>query len=162
MCGFIVPLIYPAFRWLTCCRSPSSLGWTSRLEAQVNTTGSIRKSPTHIQMKFNCPKCSQPIEVGDSHAGQTGNCPSCGELVLIPVPSSPVLQPAAAAISQNATVTVTTKNTTALTMWIIAIVLGVFGLLVTPNTRSSFLQCISAIITTRAIELQNQQRHLEI
>lgn len=81
-------------------------------------------------MKFNCPKCSQPIEVDDSYAGQTGNCPSCGELVAIPAPSSPVLQPAAAAISQDATVTVTTKNTTALTMGIIAIVLGVFGLLI--------------------------------
>lgn len=81
-------------------------------------------------MKFNCPKCSQPIEVDDSYAGQTGNCPSCGELVAIPAPSSPVLQPAAAAISQNATVTVTTKNTTALTMGIIAIVLGVLGLLI--------------------------------
>lgn len=81
-------------------------------------------------MKFNCPKCSQPIEVDDSYAGQTGNCPGCAELVVIPSPSAPVLQPAVAAISQNATVTVTTKNTTALTMGIIAIVLGVFGLLV--------------------------------
>lgn len=81
-------------------------------------------------MKFNCPKCSQPIEVDDSYAGQTGNCPTCAELVVIPTPSSPVLQPAVAAISQNATVTITTKNTTALTMGIIAIVLGVFGLLV--------------------------------
>lgn len=81
-------------------------------------------------MKFNCPKCSQPIEVDDSYAGQTGNCPTCEELVVIPSPSSPVLQPAATAISDSATVTVTTKNTTALTMGIIAVVLGVFGLLV--------------------------------
>jgi len=81
-------------------------------------------------MNFNCPKCNQPIQVDDSYAGQAGNCPSCGEAVTIPAPSSPVLQPAAASIAQNATVTVTTKNTTALTMGIIAIVLGVLSLLV--------------------------------
>lgn len=81
-------------------------------------------------MKFNCPKCSQPIEVDDSYAGQTGNCPCCSELVVIPTPSVPSLQPAASVISQNATVVITTKNTTALTMGIIAIILGVLGLLV--------------------------------
>jgi hypothetical protein len=81
-------------------------------------------------MKFNCPKCSQSIEVDESYAGQTGNCPSCNELVVIPPPISPVLQPAVATISDSATVTITTKNTTALTMGIIAIVLGVIGLLV--------------------------------
>jgi transcription elongation factor Elf1 len=35
-------------------------------------------------MKFDCPNCSQPFVVDESYAGQTCNCPSCGELVAIP------------------------------------------------------------------------------
>jgi hypothetical protein len=42
--------------------------------------------------------------VDNSYAGQTGTCPGCGELVVIPVPNTQPTQPAVAAIAKNAVV----------------------------------------------------------
>jgi DNA-directed RNA polymerase subunit RPC12/RpoP len=36
---------------------------------------------------FNCPKCEQELAVDSSGAGSEINCPSCGELIVIPEPS---------------------------------------------------------------------------
>lgn len=35
---------------------------------------------------FNCPKCEQELAVDSSGAGTEINCPSCGELIVIPEP----------------------------------------------------------------------------
>jgi hypothetical protein len=61
-------------------------------------------------MKFSCPKCNQRIEVDDSYAGQSANCPVCAEALTIPDPSKPILKPVAASIAQSAPVAVTTKG----------------------------------------------------
>ncbi len=38
---------------------------------------------------FNCPKCEQELAVDSSGAGTEINCPSCGELIVIPEPHAP-------------------------------------------------------------------------
>jgi hypothetical protein len=38
---------------------------------------------------FNCPKCEQELAVDSSGAGTEINCPSCGELIVIPQPNAP-------------------------------------------------------------------------
>jgi hypothetical protein len=43
-------------------------------------------------MKFNCPQCSQHIEVGEELAGTQGACPICGTALTIPG-SQTVIQP---------------------------------------------------------------------
>ena len=35
-------------------------------------------------MKFECPKCSQPLEAPEEMAGEVIECPSCGEQITIP------------------------------------------------------------------------------
>jgi len=37
---------------------------------------------------FNCPQCEQELAVDSSGAGSEINCPSCGELITIPEPTS--------------------------------------------------------------------------
>jgi len=49
---------------------------------------------------FNCPKCEQELAVDSSGAGTEINCPSCGELIVIPEP--PVTGPRPAAPSAAA------------------------------------------------------------
>src|SRR5437868_14882409 len=39
-------------------------------------------------MIFECPNCTQSLEVENAGAGQTIHCPTCGEPVIIPDPSS--------------------------------------------------------------------------
>lgn len=38
---------------------------------------------------FNCPKCDQELAVDSLGAGSEIDCPSCGETIVIPEPSSP-------------------------------------------------------------------------
>jgi hypothetical protein len=42
---------------------------------------------------FNCPKCEQELAVDSSGAGSEINCPSCGELIVIPEPHAPASRP---------------------------------------------------------------------
>src|SRR5262249_34758643 len=44
---------------------------------------------------FNCPKCEQELAVDSSGAGSEINCPSCGELIVIPEPHAPAPRPSA-------------------------------------------------------------------
>ena len=37
-----------------------------------------------MSLSFACPECKAPIEVADEHAGQTGQCPRCQNLIEIP------------------------------------------------------------------------------
>ncbi|MCH8806353.1 MAG: hypothetical protein IH986_09730 [Planctomycetes bacterium] len=37
-----------------------------------------------MSIQFECPSCSQPIEVDDEYAGQTAACPYCRKVVSIP------------------------------------------------------------------------------
>ena len=37
---------------------------------------------------FNCPHCEQELEVDSGGAGQSIECPSCGETIVIPAPDS--------------------------------------------------------------------------
>lgn len=41
-----------------------------------------------MAIQFNCPGCSQPIEVDDIHAGQAATCPYCHRAVGVPTESS--------------------------------------------------------------------------
>ena len=36
-------------------------------------------------IRFECPHCNQPVEVGDEFAGRKGRCPGCESVVEIPV-----------------------------------------------------------------------------
>ena len=42
---------------------------------------------------FNCPKCEQELAVDSSGAGSEIPCPSCGEVITIPAPETPVPRP---------------------------------------------------------------------
>jgi len=42
---------------------------------------------------FNCPKCEQELAVDSTGAGTQINCPSCGDLILIPEPESVISRP---------------------------------------------------------------------
>ena len=42
---------------------------------------------TSDRIEFPCPKCSQPVRTPVSAAGKKGKCPSCGEVVQIPLES---------------------------------------------------------------------------
>lgn len=46
-----------------------------------------------MDIVFNCPKCDQEMEVDSSGAGTEINCPSCGELIVIPDPDSARVRP---------------------------------------------------------------------
>ena len=39
---------------------------------------------------FNCPKCDQELAVDSSGAGESINCPACGESIMIPEPNNVV------------------------------------------------------------------------
>jgi DNA-directed RNA polymerase subunit RPC12/RpoP len=41
-----------------------------------------------MDLIFNCPKCGQELEVDASGAGEEIDCPSCGNLIRIPEPTS--------------------------------------------------------------------------
>lgn len=43
-------------------------------------------------MKITC-KCNQPIEIDSGLAGQTFNCPSCNELLMVPNVPPVIIQP---------------------------------------------------------------------
>ena len=49
-------------------------------------------------MIFECPSCTQNIEVDNAEAGRTIHCPTCGQQVIIPDPNAPAeaTQPSAA------------------------------------------------------------------
>ena len=38
-----------------------------------------------MDVNFNCPHCDQELEVDSGGAGQSIECPSCGESIVIPV-----------------------------------------------------------------------------
>jgi|GEM_PF-296738 len=48
-------------------------------------------------MKFSCPNCTQILEADDSYAGQTINCPSCEQPLLLPAVEAPAPMPIPAA-----------------------------------------------------------------
>ncbi len=41
-----------------------------------------------MAIQFNCPSCTQPIEVDDEVAGQAAACPYCGKVVTVPQQST--------------------------------------------------------------------------
>lgn len=41
-----------------------------------------------MAIQFNCPSCTQPIEVDDEVAGQSAACPYCGKVVTVPTAST--------------------------------------------------------------------------
>lgn len=43
-----------------------------------------------MALSFACPGCKTLIQVGEELAGQTGQCPRCEQLLLIPSPQAPV------------------------------------------------------------------------
>mgnify|MGYP003639556920 CR=1 FL=1 len=67
-------------------------------------------------MKFNCPKCKQRIEVGESYAGQSANCPTCSEALTIPFPPEQTPQPVKPTATNDAAEDVKTKKTTSSTV----------------------------------------------
>ncbi len=42
---------------------------------------------------FGCPACGKPCRVPGEAAGRTGKCPSCGRLIQVPLPATPIVQP---------------------------------------------------------------------
>ena len=44
-----------------------------------------------MAIRFNCPYCTFTIQVVDNAVGQTGTCPQCGTMILVPIPMN--LQP---------------------------------------------------------------------
>src|SRR6187549_639890 len=45
-------------------------------------------------MTFECPNCSQHLDVEGDNAGRTIHCPTCGQAVIIPDPFAPDASPA--------------------------------------------------------------------
>jgi Na+-transporting methylmalonyl-CoA/oxaloacetate decarboxylase gamma subunit len=54
-----------------------------------------------MAIQFQCPGCSQPIEVDDIYAGQTAACPYCRRVVSVPTESSLGEPPVTAARPTN-------------------------------------------------------------
>ncbi len=50
-----------------------------------------------MSIQFECPSCSQPIEVDNEHAGQTAACPYCRKVVSIPTETTLAPQASTAA-----------------------------------------------------------------
>jgi hypothetical protein len=42
-----------------------------------------------MSISFACPECKAQIEVADEHAGQSGQCPRCERVIVIPSPKQP-------------------------------------------------------------------------
>jgi hypothetical protein len=42
-----------------------------------------------MDLIFNCPKCQQELSVDSTGAGEESECPSCGEKIRIPEPTTP-------------------------------------------------------------------------
>jgi DNA-directed RNA polymerase subunit RPC12/RpoP len=43
-----------------------------------------------MSLSFNCPQCKAHIQVADDMAGQSGQCPRCEHIFVIPSPSQPL------------------------------------------------------------------------
>ena len=46
-----------------------------------------------MNTRFNCPLCNAAAEADASNAGMAGDCPACGELLIIPAPKAPIPPP---------------------------------------------------------------------
>lgn len=55
-----------------------------------------------MSLSFNCPRCMAHIQVADEMAGQTGQCPRCEHVFVIPSPSQPLpAKPRGAPTAEN-------------------------------------------------------------
>ena len=50
-----------------------------------------------MSISFACPECKVQIEVADEHAGQSGQCPRCQNVMIIPSGKQPLPTMAGAA-----------------------------------------------------------------
>ena len=42
-----------------------------------------------MNAKFNCPRCNAAVEASANQAGMAGDCPACGELLIVPAQQTP-------------------------------------------------------------------------
>jgi hypothetical protein len=50
----------------------------------------MRKGGVRMAISFSCPSCKAHVQVGDELAGQTGQCPRCERLIIIPSNTQPM------------------------------------------------------------------------
>ena len=46
-----------------------------------------------MAIRFKCTKCLHSLQVPDEHAGHKAKCPNCGQVLPVPAPAQPTVQP---------------------------------------------------------------------